>query len=175
MVSSNKEAPIFKTMFSVVFFYLHVADSFLLIYSKIKPGKKPNIKLVVSDKYRFYFKLCRIRPCHCSILTCLLPPFFFFTTTSLWMTDNVCNDPLSFLCCSVTRQWLVFLCEEDVMIFFLCLRADGIGINPAQAAGEGDLLVSFRKVFLQKAAWSSFQPLLIPFCAVISSEFDKAL
>lgn len=48
-----------------------------------------------------------------------------------------------------------------VLIFFLCLRADGIGINPAQTAGEGDLLVGFNKVFLQKAERSVNLPPLL--------------
>lgn len=56
------------------------------------------------------------------------------------------------------------------MLFFLCLHADGIGINPAQTAGEADLLVYFSRVLLQKAERLSFQSIFIPFCGVTSSE-----
>lgn len=56
------------------------------------------------------------------------------------------------------------------MLFFLCLHADGIGINPAQTAGEADLLVYFRSVLLQRAEPLPFQSIFIPFSGVTSSE-----
>lgn len=97
--------------------------------------------------------------------------FLFLQQASLWTTDNVfvmmvCHFPAAHLHDNHGR----FLCEDDVMLFFLCLHPDGIGINPAQTAGEADLLVYFSRVLLQEAERLCFHSIFIPFRGVTSSE-----
>lgn len=108
---------------SPALFFLHIWGSLQLVYSVQTPCKRGR---AVDDVCQ---RLDHDEPYR--------PLVSLFSTTSLWITDNGSDDVISLLLIYMTMT------EATAMTCFpFCLHADGIGINPAQTAGEAPTLFS---------------------------------